>query len=356
MLPAAGFTFLILAFVGVLELTAEWKQASGDGVTLGSFRLTRRAFVHPTLSDLTLGVLGLSQLLAECATAVQCLVWAHRFRGVQAQSAESRRQEGARRARFGRLAVYASAGFLVVMIRLPVWSTYLELLNDSSIVREFVLKNDNRNTSVRPRYWQRTKEESALLGLHINLETGLRNARMERFLETKEAYLMIIAQLESTAASSLPRGYTPVLAEAQNNLAWLLATCPKTELRDPRAAVDYAERATELDPNQGNFWNTLGVAYYRNGEWEKAKHALQRSMELRNNGDSFDWFFLALVHHKQGQPEQARDWYDKAVGAYQKLQSSDRELRGFHIEAAQELGLPKPPPPAPVPAIKRHLR
>ena len=55
------------------------------------------------------------------------------------------------RTRFGRLAIYASLGFLVLMIRLPVWSTYLEIINDSRIVREFVLKNDIRRINRPPR-------------------------------------------------------------------------------------------------------------------------------------------------------------------------------------------------------------
>jgi hypothetical protein len=355
LLPAAGFTFLILSFVGVLELTTQVSHARGDGVTLGSFHLTRRAFLHPTLSDAALGLLGVSQLLAECATGFQCLMLAHRFRAVQAQPGESGKQEGARRARFGRLAVYASAGFLVVMIRLPVWATYVELLNDSSIVREFVLRNDDRRTAGRPRGLQRSTEESRLIGLHIMLETGGRAARMERFLEAKDAYLAIIAQAESVSESS-KHEYVSVMAETQNNLGWLLATFPIAELREPRAAVEHARRATEIEPGQGNFWNTLGVACYRAGEWDEARRALRRSMDLRGGGDSFDWFFLALVHLKHGQLDQAREWYDKAVRAYIKNQPNDRELRRFHIEAAQALGLPSPPAPTPIPAIQRRAR
>ena len=41
------------------------------------------------------------------------------------------------------MALYTSLGYLFVVIRLPVWSTYLEVLNNSTFVRNFVLKNDN---------------------------------------------------------------------------------------------------------------------------------------------------------------------------------------------------------------------
>ena len=138
------------------------------------------------------------------------------------------------------------------------------------------------------------------------------------------------------------RGFSSLIAEAHNNLAWLLATCPNTELRDPPEALRLARRAVEVEPQQGNFWNTLGVAFYRAGELDDAKKALEKSLELRNAGDSFDWFFLALVDRKKGEDEQAREWYDKAVVWYQSNRPNDQELFQFNVEAAGALGLTKP--------------
>jgi len=356
LLPAAGVTFLMLSFGGVMELTAEWNQSRADGVTFGSFHVSRRAFLHPTLSDVALGLLGTTQLVFELATALRCLLLANRARGVQAQRTESGKQQGARKARFGRLAVYASLGFLVVMIRLPVWSTYLELLNDSRFVREFILKNDIKGNKSPQTTLKLTKEEARLRNLRIVLAEGSMALEADRFLEAREAYLQIISQTESSAGSSLPRVHGPLIATAENNLAWLLATCPMTELRDPQAAVAHARRAVELGPQEGNYWNTLGVAHYRAGEWDEAKTALHRSIELRDEGDSFDWFFLALVHLKQGRKEQARDWYDKAVRWYQQHLPYNRELYRFQVEAAHELGLPKLAPRPFPPTAKRRFR
>ena len=79
-----------------------------------------------------------------------------------------------------------------------------------------------------------------------------------------------------------------------NELAWLLATDPNPNARDPGRAVNWAKKAVELAPNEGNFWNTLGVAHYRAGDWKAALEALEKSMKLRNGGDSSDWFFLAM--------------------------------------------------------------
>src|SRR5262249_32736190 len=105
----------------------------------------------------------------------------------------------------------------------------------------------------------------------------------------------------------------PKNASAWNNLAWLLATCPEPKFLDPKRAVELARKAVELAPKAGSSWNTLGAAQYRTGNWKAAIEGLNKSMELRNGGDAFDWFFLAMAHWKQGAKDDARKWYDRAV-------------------------------------------
>ena len=122
-----------------------------------------------------------------------------------------------------------------------------------------------------------------------------------------------------------------------NNFAWFLATCPSSELRDVGQALKSARKATELEPNIGAFWNTLGVVLYRAGDWPTAVTALEKSMELRTGGDSFDWFFLAMAHWQLGDKEQARKWYDQAVVWMDKNQPQNEELLGFRTEAEELL-------------------
>ena len=140
-------------------------------------------------------------------------------------------------------------------------------------------------------------------------------------------------------------------ALALNNWAWLLATCPETSLQNHEEAVRQARRSLELVSNDGNTWNTLGVAYFRLGDWDEALGALYRSMELRNEGDSADWFFLAMIHWRMGRKERAHDWFDKAVHWSRLHPRPDDEMYRFEVEAAEALGLPRPerrePQPAP---------
>jgi tetratricopeptide (TPR) repeat protein len=139
----------------------------------------------------------------------------------------------------------------------------------------------------------------------------------------------------------------PEGARSLNDLAWTLVSCPDAKLRDPNRAVELAKKAVERSPKDGMSQNTLGVAYYRAGNWRTAIQALEKSMELRNGGDSFDWFFLAMAHWQLGEKDEAKKWYDRAVqwlaNNKQTNKRYDQELHRFQKEAAEVLDLKSPP-------------
>jgi tetratricopeptide (TPR) repeat protein len=130
-------------------------------------------------------------------------------------------------------------------------------------------------------------------------------------------------------------------AANHNKLAWLLATCPDLQVRNPGQAVAHAQKAVEVAPDNGMFWNTLGVAQYRNGDWKAAIEALMKSVQLGKGGDSFDFFFLAMAHWQQNDKDKARDWYDRAVAWMDKNDPQNKELKRFRAEATSLLGLAK---------------
>jgi tetratricopeptide (TPR) repeat protein len=139
----------------------------------------------------------------------------------------------------------------------------------------------------------------------------------------------------------------PKSAGPHNDLAWFLATGPDPKFRDPKRAVELAKKAVELAPKEGNYWNTLGTAHYRAGDWKATVAALDKSGELRKGGDSFDWFFLAMAHWQLGEKEEARKWYDRAVAWMDKNNPSDEELRRFREEAAKLLKVEDSSKPVP---------
>ena len=95
-----------------------------------------------------------------------------------------------------------------------------------------------------------------------------------------------------------------------NELAWQLVKLPGSEMSGYRKALRFSEQACQLEPKNGNLLNTLGVAYYRVGNYEKALDVLSRSDKinaLQNNGSHpTDIAFLAMTHQQLGHGTQAQ--------------------------------------------------
>ena len=127
--------------------------------------------------------------------------------------------------------------------------------------------------------------------------------------------------------------------ETANDLAWYLVDCPALALRAPAEAVGLARQAVTRAPEIGDYWNTLGVAHYRAGEFQSALVALGRSMELRSGGDTGDYFFLAMAHERLGDRTHARAWYDKAVQWMDKHSPQGEGDLRYRAEAEEILGI-----------------
>ena len=183
LLLAVGVTLLILSLGGVLELTSQSMYPQGGGLTVGSFHVTRCAFLNPRVSDIALIVMGAIQLLIELAIALRALLLAHQSGVVRGSTPEPSKSDAGRRALIGRLATYVSFGVMMLLIRLPVWSTYLGLLHDSSILREFVISNDLQRIRSPTVAYKLTKEEERLRILQAMMGAAYSKSREGRFLD-----------------------------------------------------------------------------------------------------------------------------------------------------------------------------
>jgi serine/threonine protein kinase/TPR repeat protein len=142
-------------------------------------------------------------------------------------------------------------------------------------------------------------------------------------------------EAESPFHNVFVKGDVPVV----NRLAWELATDENPSLQEPETALELARKASVLEPNDGGVWRTFGAAQYRAGNWQGAVKALKHAIELRNGGDAFEWFFMAMAQQKSGHPDEARRWYDKSLQWMAKNAPNDSELVRFRAEAAAVLGL-----------------
>jgi tetratricopeptide (TPR) repeat protein len=125
-----------------------------------------------------------------------------------------------------------------------------------------------------------------------------------------------------------------------NKLAFALCDCEEVELRDPIAALELATRALALAPGQRDFWNTLGLAHYRAGEWQAARAALDKAMALSEGGrgNARDWLILAMVCWRQGEQAESRRWCDKAICWLENHPVTD-DLYHLGRDAAALLGI-----------------
>jgi tetratricopeptide (TPR) repeat protein len=166
------------------------------------------------------------------------------------------------------------------------------------------------------------------------------NYRALNDLAQANADLQLLAELDLP----LPGELQAAAALQCNNLAWEYATGPEKQ-RDLKRALMLAQKAVKLEANRSTHLNTLGVVYYRLGQFPQAIDKLERSLrEEQGQSDAFDLFFLAMCQARQGAADKARDCYDRAVtwvqqnstliGSRPKL---GEELKAFQAEAEELL-------------------
>jgi serine/threonine protein kinase/cytochrome c-type biogenesis protein CcmH/NrfG len=123
-----------------------------------------------------------------------------------------------------------------------------------------------------------------------------------------------------------------------NNASWHLATTENPTNRDPALAVELGKRAVALDPNTPSWWNTLGTADYRAGDFKEAVTNLEKCVQLQNWATSFNWFFLAMANRQLGNADTARRYYDQAIQWMDGHDPQNAELLRFRAEAESLLG------------------
>jgi tetratricopeptide (TPR) repeat protein len=127
-------------------------------------------------------------------------------------------------------------------------------------------------------------------------------------------------------------------AEVLNQLSWFLCSCPAEQCRDAHLGVMLAQKAVARKPEAGAFWNTLGLAEYRAGNWDAAVGALEKSIELKGEGDCVDRLFMAMASWQLGDKRKAQESYREALRWMKKFGPATLELRSFQEEASGLLG------------------
>jgi tetratricopeptide (TPR) repeat protein len=135
---------------------------------------------------------------------------------------------------------------------------------------------------------------------------------------------------------------------ALNDLAREVVKLPGGEMSGYRKALRSSEEACQLEPENGDFVNTLGVAYYRAGNYEKALDVLARSDKinaLKDKGSRpTDLAFLAMAHQQLGHAQEAEATLQLLRERMKDPRwAQDAQAQGFLREAEELLAKPEPP-------------
>ena len=129
----------------------------------------------------------------------------------------------------------------------------------------------------------------------------------------------------------------PKSSQLLNGIAWTLATTrdEQGQYQHIDDAVRWAKTACELTNDDGTILNTLGVAYYRQGQWQAALDTLQKS-HAKNRGEPSDVLFLAMAHQQLGDRPQSLDFYAQAL-TLRGTKNFDGETMSFYTETQRLL-------------------
>jgi tetratricopeptide (TPR) repeat protein len=123
-----------------------------------------------------------------------------------------------------------------------------------------------------------------------------------------------------------------------NDLAWLLLKHPESASRGLDRALTLAMQVVDKCPDGALYWNTLGVAYFRNGDPRKAIAAFDRSSALADDDNPFNHVFLAMAYAQLGNRDQSRRWLARAVFLKERDYQNHHELTCFCDEARAAVG------------------
>jgi tetratricopeptide (TPR) repeat protein len=183
----------------------------------------------------------------------------------------------------------------------------------------------------------------SLAHLHVMWNKPEEAERYRNLVKSTEAAAQR-ATVQTTSISSETGKEPEPSAQSLNDQAWSLATAPDPQMRDPQTAVKQAQQAVTLAPNTPDFWNTLGVAQYRNGNFKEAIPSLMKYRELRTSDAEYsNPFFLAMAHQQLGNKDEALQWYNRAVEWMEKKQAKSAMMLRTRAEAAELLGIEKEP-------------
>lgn len=104
-------------------------------------------------------------------------------------------------------------------------------------------------------------------------------------------------------------------AENINSLSWALVSLGE----DLDKAIDLSKEAIKLNPNSPHYIDTLGVAYYKKGDYDNAlKTLLKAALYLDDNSMAEIYAHIADAYYAKNDYKSALKYYRKSISSYKK--------------------------------------
>lgn len=124
---------------------------------------------------------------------------------------------------------------------------------------------------------------------------------------------------DALASYALAIEVKPSFGHAYRNGAWLLATCPNEQFRDPANAILGAKQALESEYGDRHVaLDTLAAAYASAGDFKKAIKTLEEAIELAPSALRSDYVARVKLY-KAGEPFVTQPVADISQAVYQEL-------------------------------------
>ena len=106
---------------------------------------------------------------------------------------------------------------------------------------------------------------------------------------------------------------------------------------DPAKALDYAQKALELDPKSDSAWFQKARAEERQGQLQAAADSLNHAISLNSRSSSY-FYVLSGIYRRLGNVEESK----KALESFTRLDQENNELEKMRRNVSRSRGAPHP--------------
>lgn len=238
------------------------------------------------------------------------------------------------------LAIEIEPEFAVAHSYLAESQVDLERWEQSVETIQYALSLDPQNVDIRRDYGYILENLGDWSSAAVQYETALVQAPNLPYLHVALARIYRVLARNNEALDQL---FVAATLEPENALIQLeLGLTYESYVGDPNTAIEYYNRALELDPEYTAAWVRVGTVRYVQQLYDQAIPAFERSLELGADANSI-YYQLGYAYAQQGQCQQAVPRLTEALNRYPESEENE-PIRELVAEAFELCEQPTPTP------------